>query len=284
MRLRTMTNRDIPAGLLLNSVAGWNQTASDWQRFLDASPDGCFVAEIDDRVCGTATTISYEQRFAWIGMVLVDPDYRKRGVGTHLLRKAVEYLDQRGIPTMKLDATPQGQPIYEKMGFVTEYQIERWILKKPPDQTGKPAQSDFAALTEDQLLGILEKDRDVFGADRSQLLRSLHGENPDLTIGLSDQDILRGYALGRRGSFADHLGPWMAEGSTAAEKLIHEFLARSSRETIIVDCLTENSFAMKLLRECQFVRSRSLTRMYRGPNASPGDPDSLCAILGPEFG
>jgi GNAT superfamily N-acetyltransferase len=279
-----MTNRDIPAGLLLNSLAGWNQTASDWQRFLDASPDGCFVAETDDRVCGTATTISYEGCFAWIGMVLVDPRYRKRGVGAHLLRKTVEYLDQRGIPTMKLDATPQGQPIYEKMGFVTEYQIERWILKKPPDQIRKPATSNFAALTEDQLLAILEKDRDVFGADRSQLLRSLHGENPDLTIGVSDHDILRGYVLGRRGSFADHLGPWMAESWTAAEKLIHEFVARSSRETIIVDCLTENSFAMKLLRECQFARSRSLTRMYRGPNASPGDPDSLCAILGPEFG
>jgi GNAT superfamily N-acetyltransferase len=284
MHLRTMTNRDIPAGLLLSRLAGWNQTASDWQRFLDASPDGCFVAEIDGRVCGTATTISYEECFAWIGMVLVDPEYRKRGVGTHLLGKTVEYLDRRGIPTLKLDATPQGQPIYEKMGFLTEYQIERWILKKPPDQIAKPAKSDFSALTEDQLLAILEKDRDVFGADRSQLLRSLHGENPDLTIGVSDQDIPRGYALGRRGSFADHLGPWMAESWTAAEKLIHEFLARSSRETIIVDCLTENSFAMKLLRECQFARSRSLTRMYRGPNDSPGDPDSLCAILGPEFG
>jgi len=158
------------------------------------------------------------------------------------------------------------------MGFVIEYQIERWILKKPPDQIGKPAKSDFAAQTENQLLAILEKDRDVFGADRSQLLRSLHSENPDLTIGVSDQDILRGYALGRRGSFADHLGPWMAESWTAAEKLIHEFLARSSRQTIIVACLAENSFAMKLHRECQFVRSRSLTRMYRGPNASPGIP------------
>jgi len=24
--------------------------------------------------------------------------------------------------------------------------------------------------------------------------------------------------------------------------------------------------------------------MYRGPNANPGNPDALCAILGPEFG
>jgi GNAT superfamily N-acetyltransferase len=284
MLLRTMTKRDVAAGLRLNSLAGWNQTAADWHRFLDASPEGCFVAGLDGQVCGTATTISYQQRFAWIGMVLVDPEYRKLGVGTHLLQRTVEYLDQCGIPTMKLDATPQGQPIYEKMGFVTEYQIARWILKRPADQIAKPATSNFAAITDRQLLAILDQDRDVFGADRSHLLRSLHSDTPEFTIGVFEQGALRGYALGRRGSFADHLGPWMAESRPAAEVLIDEYLRRSSRETLIVDCLIANPFAMELLRARRFTPSRTLTRMYRGPNAFPGKPDSLCAILGPEFG
>jgi len=284
MRLRTMTNRDVVAGLRLNTLAGWNQTATDWHRFLDASPEGCFVAEIDEQVCGTATTISYQERFAWIGMVLVDPQYRKRGIGTQLLRRTVEYLDQCGIPTMKLDATPQGQPIYEKMGFVTEYQIERWILKRLPDQIVKLATSNIAPLTEAQLSTIQDKDQHVFDADRSQLLRSLHSETPEFAMGVFEQGALRGYALGRRGSFADHLGPWMAESRSAAKTLIDEFLRRSSRDTLLVDCLTANPFATELLCARGFSPSRTLTRMYRGPNAFPGKPDSLCAILGPEFG
>ena len=74
MRIRTMTKEDIPAGMRLKESAGWNQTAADWSRFLEASPEGCFVAEIDGRVCGTAATISFEKRFAWVGMVLVDPE------------------------------------------------------------------------------------------------------------------------------------------------------------------------------------------------------------------
>jgi ribosomal protein S18 acetylase RimI-like enzyme len=280
MHIHTMTKHDVSAGLRLNSLAGWNQTAADWHRFLDASPDGCFVAKIDDRVCGTATTISYQDRFAWIGMVLVDPDYRNCGVGTQLLRKTVEHLDQRGIPTMKLDATPQGQAIYAKMGFEVEYQIERWILKR----TAKPANFHCPPLTEDELLSILARDRSVFGADRGHLLRSLHDETPKLTIGISQQSALQGYALGRRGAFADHLGPWVAENRATAEKLIDEFLTRSSRETVIADCLTGNPFAVELLRARQFVPVRPLTRMYRGLNAWPGYPDVLCAILGPEFG
>src|SRR6266850_2635494 len=169
MRLRTMTKQDIPAGLRLKELAGWNQTAADWNRFLEASPEGCFVAEVEGRVCGTATTISFEDKFAWIGMVLVDPEYRNRGIGTRLLEKTIEHLDQRKMPTMKLDATPQGKPLYEKLGFVTEYGIERWTLKRPPHADARTADSKRVSTA--QLESILARDRDVFGADRSSLLR-----------------------------------------------------------------------------------------------------------------
>jgi len=284
MHIRTMTEFDVPAGLRLNQLAGWNQTAADWNRFLDASPGGCFVAEIDARVCGTATTISYQDRFAWIGMVLVDPEFQKRGIGTQLLKKAVEYLDKRGMPTLKLDATPQGQPLYAKLGFVTEFQIERWMLKRPSGSVAGKVKSSIAHLTEDQLALIFAMDRDVFGADRSFLLRSLQDEAQDFAMCITEQGTPQGYAFGRRGAFADHLGPWMAQCRTAAEKLLHEFLTRSTRETLLVDCLTPNPFAIELLRACGFGQARILTRMYRGPNAHPGNPDSLCAIAGPEFG
>src|SRR5437867_3450463 len=133
---RLMTEADIPAGMRLKELAGWNQTPSDWERFLRGSPAGCFVAELDGRVCGTATTIVYEGRFAWIGMVLVDPECRGRGIGTRLLAKAIEHLDAVGVSTLKLDATPQGRPIYAKLGFVSEYEVERWTLERQPGLAG----------------------------------------------------------------------------------------------------------------------------------------------------
>src|SRR4030095_4066173 len=36
MRPRTTTKADIPAGMRLKEIAGWNQTEADWQRFLHA--------------------------------------------------------------------------------------------------------------------------------------------------------------------------------------------------------------------------------------------------------
>jgi ribosomal protein S18 acetylase RimI-like enzyme len=281
MHIRVMTEQDIPGGVRLNTIAGWNQTEADWNRFLASTAKGCFVMEDDGQIVGTAATISYEDRFAWIGMVLVDPDYRNRGIGTALLHRAIEYLDAAGIPTLKLDATPAGKPLYEKLGFATEFEIDRWILKRTANE--QPTERD-AGLSAEHLPQIFKHDNDVFGANRSALLHSLEERAADLTLPRSNGDNLRGYVFGRRGLFADHLGPWMARDSATAKALLSEFLRRSSRDTIIVDALKSNLIAGELLREHGFSPVRLLTRMYRGPNAFPGKSNSLFAIVGPEFG
>ncbi len=284
MHIREMAKTDIPAGIRLNELAGWNQTSADWERFLEASKGGCFVAEVEGRVCGTATTIIYENRFAWIGMVLVDPDYQKRGIGTQLLNKTIDYLVRRKIPTMKLDATPQGKPIYSKLGFVTEYEISRWILKRSSRPIASAVNFSEKLLTDAQLEPLFKYDREIFGADRGFLLSSLRDSSSDLAISFWCNGLPEGFAFGRRGYFADQLGPWVAKSRAAAEDLLEEFMVRSSRETLIVDCLSDNSLAVELLRVQGFVCSRQLTRMFRGPNAHPGNPEFQCAIVGPEFG
>lgn len=276
-QLRQMKREDIPGGLRLSHLAGWNQTAHDWERFLVASPCGCFVFETDGQIVGTATTIIYENRFAWISMVLVDPDYRGQGIGTRLLERAVEHLDGTGIPAMKLDATPQGKPIYQKLRFVEEYEIERWMLRreaKSVTQIGPAPHID----------GVLQFDRRVFGADRGTLLASLAEAAPDLTLVEQQQGEVTGYAFGRHGSRADHLGPWMAADSASAQRLLDDFLTRSGRDFVFVDVVCSNAWAPRLVKARGFEFSRPLTRMFRGRNEYPGESRFVCAICGPEFG
>ena len=284
MLIRIMTEQDVPDGVRLNTLSGWNQMDADWNRFLSNSPRGCFVMEHDGKVVGTATTICYENRFAWIGMVLVDPDYRKQGIGTRLLKKTIEYLDRSHIATMKLDATPQGKPIYAKLGFVEEHDIERWILKRPPSAMSTTPRAAGTRLTATQREQVFRLDKGLFGADRSFLLRALCEEAPEFAAAVWEDQLLQAYALGRRGLFADHLGPWMAENRAAGEKIVQGFLTTSCREILIVDCMKSNPFAAELLGACGFAPSRPLTRMVRGPNRNPGRPELYCAILGPEFG
>lgn len=276
-RLRPMTARDIPAGMRLSNLAGWNQTRADWERFLAASPGGCFVADAQGHVAGTVATISYEGRFAWIGMVLVDPAQRGQGIGTRLLEAATEYLDRSGLPCLKLDATPLGKPLYQKLGFQSEYELERWQLVR---QTQSASVTAHGSLGE----GMLRLDREVFGADRSELLRSIACDGPELVLAAGTQQNPVGYALGRHGTLADQLGPWVAQDQSAAAGLLDEFLLRSSSPKVFADTMCDNPWARKLLRERGFQYSRTLTRMYRGRNGFPGRPELQGAILGPEFG
>jgi len=288
LHIRLMTPADTSAGMRLKELAGWNQTEEDWRRFLDAGPEGCFVAEWNGHVAGTVTTIVYGGVLAWIGMVLVDPQFRGRGIGTALLTRALEYLSTRQVPCVKLDATPEGRPIYEKLGFHAEYAIERRALRRPnnarapvpaPHRTNPGNGSGREAFDR-----ILTMDREVFGADRSALLRSVASAAPQFVIAVPQGSGLEGYGLGRRGSRADHLGPWAAHTAPAARKVLEQFLARSRREVVFVDDVQENLWAPELLVEHGFRTSRGLTRMYRGENNDPGPPKHLCAILGPEFG
>src|SRR5262245_64392456 len=113
--------------LRLCELAGWNQTQKDIDRLLVLEPDGCFAACIDGRVVGTTTTTTYGTDLAWIGMVLVDPEYRRRGIATALMRAAFDFLKERRVTTVKLDATAAGQPLYKYFGFHPESRVERWM-------------------------------------------------------------------------------------------------------------------------------------------------------------
>ena len=104
LHIRPMTDADLTLGLRLSEQAHWNQTEADWQRLLDLQPDGGFVAEWDGMPVGTTMTTIFGP-VAWVSMVLVEETARGQGIGTALVRHALEFLDLRGIPTIRLDAT-----------------------------------------------------------------------------------------------------------------------------------------------------------------------------------
>jgi GNAT superfamily N-acetyltransferase len=277
--LRPLTSADIPAAMDFVRQAQWNQTPADWRRFLAATPDGCFAACSGADVVGTVTTIIYDRRLAWIGMMLVDERHRGQGIGRQLFSHALEYLDSRGVNGARLDATSLGRPLYEHHGFVSEETIERWVLTRSDVLApAVPVSPDVGAID-----AACALDTTIFGADRTCLLRSVADDSPEFALAAGG-GATRGYAFGRHGTRADHLGPWMARDEEAARTLLTTFLARSRRPLVFVDAVCRNGWARQLLEAHGFTCDRSLTRMSRG-TAVQQDPDGrLGAILGFEFG
>ena len=112
--IRAMRPADIPAAMRLKDIEGWNQTQSDWNIFLTNNSDLCLVADLNGSVIGTAAAINYSNNVSWISMVLVDKEFRGLGISGTLLTGLIENLTS--CKSVKLDATPAGMKVYEKIG------------------------------------------------------------------------------------------------------------------------------------------------------------------------
>ena len=90
-----------------------------------AVDDAIFVAELDGQVIGT-TLAGYDGHRGWLYSVAVSPKARRRGVGAALIRKALNYLRQRGCPKVNLQVRPDNEGVtafYESLGFSLEPRI-----------------------------------------------------------------------------------------------------------------------------------------------------------------
>jgi GNAT superfamily N-acetyltransferase len=283
---RPLSPDDVPAGLRLCRQAGWNQTEEDWRAFLMLSPETCRAAWVNGRIAGTVTVLPYGA-FAWIGMVLVDESARGHGLGTALLEDALALVGP--ACTACLDATPLGRPVYSRLGFRADGELQRLARPAstgmatgahPPDAAGPPALRSWRP---DDLNIIAAWDRDVFGADRSALLSLCAQRAPHLAWVAETTGEPAGYILGRSGYDFDHIGPLVARTAEVATALMTAALTRAARP-IVLDVPDRGSRFAGWLHAVGFRVQRRFTRMSRGPQRSPAWPDTLFAVLGPEFG
>src|SRR5262249_17724740 len=158
------------AALGLSRAAGWNQTEGDWRRMIEMEPEGAFLALWSGAPAGTTLAFTFGP-VAWIAMVLVDSNLRRRGIGAALVRRALSFLEERRGRGARWDATPVGQPLYELLGFRAEYVLTRHagVLAA----TAEPASPEIEPFRVEITEEILELDRRITGADRSKFLRRL---------------------------------------------------------------------------------------------------------------
>ena len=247
-----MSARDIEPALVLCRGAGWNQLREDWLRLISYEPNGCFIATCQGQLAGTVSTTRYGSDLGWIGMMLVDPECRRRGIATALIQHSVDYLRSHGVRCISLDATPVGLLVYQNTGFEVDWSFHRWRRNGSADGTPSRALSTSTRLN-DQMLKL---DRAAFGADRSVFLKLLSHESFSHVV--SD-----GYGMLRSGFLASYLGPICAETAAVAETIAAELCARADG-TIFWDIPAPNTDAAEIARSLGFTPVRDLTRMSLG--------------------
>jgi GNAT superfamily N-acetyltransferase len=86
------------------------------------------IAEQDGAAVATAFLTITEQpaspcvptgKIGTLYNVLTYPDYRRQGIATKLILALIEETKRRQVSALKLSATRDGHPLYEKLGFYT---------------------------------------------------------------------------------------------------------------------------------------------------------------------
>jgi GNAT superfamily N-acetyltransferase len=267
-QVRALQPRDLTTAVALSTVAGWNQTVDDWRMLLDLAPDGCFGIEADAQLVSTTTLVCYGKNLGWIGMVLTRPEYRGRGHARKLVAHALHYADAMGIETVKLDATEQGQQLYESLGFREEQKIERWSR---PGSSASPTFGHSVPIT-----NCAELDVNAISVNRSLMLERLAERSQVLAES-------NAYLFSRAGRVAAYLGPCVASDPAVARALITKIVSASTDASWAWDLLPNNRAVVALASELGFSRQRLLTRMARGKPLR-GRDEMVYAIAGFELG
>jgi GNAT superfamily N-acetyltransferase len=279
---RPLSLADVAAAGRLSTEARWDQTGDDWRLMIARAAvqgdAGLGLATADGELVASAMTLGYGARFGWISMVLVTEPWRGRGLASGLLRRCIDSLQARRL-TPVLDATPDGRRIYLPLGFVDRYGLAR--MTAPAIRIEAPQAS--RAIVAADWPAILAYDTVVFGGDRADILRDLAQRAGARGRLIEQAGRLAGFALGRAGRTAWHVGPVVAEDAATAQALIADALAGHVGKTII-DIAADRAELRRWLEAAGFCEERPYSRMTLGPLEPFGDPSRLYVVAGPELG
>ena len=273
LTMRKMRAGDVPRGMDLVRMAGWNQTEADWRMMLGMG-EGCGIEDDTGRLVASSMVIPYALGVGWIGMVLVDESVRRRGLATNLLRNAIDSLEATGSIAM-LDATPAGREVYLNLGFRDIGGIGRWR------GTGKGSALESGLSMSDAAAEAgIAADATAFGATRRRLLENFRSRARATTLALPSAN---GWLWSRAGRTATQIGPIVAMHEDDTLILCDMALERIDGP-VLLDVPDRQTELVAFLRARGFVLERSLTRMARGDAPLPIMDGSMRAIAGPEVG
>jgi len=264
---------------------GWGHTKRDAERCWSLEPRGCFVAESDGRLVGHVFSVLFNE-IGWIGLLIVNPKKRGIGVGTALMEAAINYLEDRGARTIKLEAVAEAASLYRRLGFVDVFDSLRF--RGMPQRNGKKALriETVSVMREADIDGIAEFDAKCFGSNRLSVLKSLHNDFPQYCFCAKENQRTDGYVMARKTLNGLWLGPWVCIDSQVAELLFSKLLEAIEEDgkDMRLGFPAVNTSAIKLVEKYGFRLVGKSIHMIRGDRKNQGDLACIYGIGGPEKG
>lgn len=213
--LRPMHAGDLPAMHGLVQQMSWPHRPEDCAQLLGLGA-GIAAVDGDGSTIGVGLRWSFGRDVGTIGLVLVAPERQGRGIGRALMNALIA---DSGSRALMLNATAEGLPLYEKLGFVSTGFVRQHQgrLAEGAALPSAPAVPLRRAVPADRP-ALCALDAAVFGADRSALIDSLLAGGDAWLIDRAGQPA--GFAVLRAFGRGMIIGPVVASSEDGAIALV----------------------------------------------------------------
>ncbi|MFW9904584.1 MAG: GNAT family N-acetyltransferase [Candidatus Thorarchaeota archaeon] len=288
--IRALNENDADFLKYLDTQVKWGFSQKIPSIFLEFS-DSAYLAEnaTTHQPYGIVLTYYYPPSTGWIGFLIVDKEYQKKGIGGTLLLKAVNHLLEIGCKEILLDAVPNVTSFYEKYHFK---KIERSFRLKIPISILMKSIISFPQsiyTKSEHLEGIGQFDMPIFGAKRNRIFQiMLKDSKCDGAVFIQDS-MVKGYGFIRYSEISFSIGPLIANNSLIALDLISKLvqIGKSHKKCnwILLGVTETSTVPLKFFYELGFEEYNYSLRMCLGPNQRRNrNSDLIYSITAPAMG
>ncbi|SOC82607.1 Acetyltransferase (GNAT) domain-containing protein [Ensifer adhaerens] len=217
----------------LSRAESWPHRREDWAMVQQLS-EGVIATDGEGRVTGTTFMTPFGDAYATINMVIVDKSMRGLGLGRKLMERAFELA---GTRPLRLIATKEGLPLYEKLGFVATGTIRQHQGHVFPVDRREGVEDMQSADVE----AVKALDRQAYGADRSAMIDALLERGQFAVV--RKGGAVEAWAVIRPFGRGEVIGPIIAPDLETARALIAYFASSREGAFLRVDTGSETGLA-----------------------------------------
>ena len=259
LTIRTMTRADLDLAVGWAAAEGWNPGLRDADAFFATDPEGFLIAELDGEPIGCISAVCHGETFGFLGFYIMRPEFRGRGHGIAIWRRAMERFGDRVVG---LDGVVAQQDNYRKSGFVLEHRNIRYGAAKPVAPQVVPG-LDIVPLAAIPHAELAEYDRPLFPVPRDAYLRAWTTTPGHVGIAVRKAGALAGYGMVRPCHDGAKIGPLFADDPQTARALFAALL-RQAPGAVYLDLPAPNADAIAMAEAAGMTPGFETARMYTG--------------------
>jgi ribosomal protein S18 acetylase RimI-like enzyme len=241
--------------------------------FWETDPAGFVGVDRGGELAAAGAIVSYRGQFGFMGLFIVRPELRGRGLGRRLwfLRRDALLARLRRGAAIGMDGVFAMQDFYAAGGFRLSHRNLRMCGVGEPG----PADPALRPLSAMPFAEVAPFDRLHFGVERAAFLRRWINPPGGLGLGLVEHGRVRGIGVARPCREGFKVGPLFAEEESCAERIFCGLGRAAAGEAVFLDVPENNPRALALAERHGMREVFGCARMYLGaPPPYPGGRSS----------